>query len=44
MIKIKKYCKCGNYKPKSTKGVIVTDCKNCGGAKKPLVCGPQRGS
>lgn len=30
-----KYCKCGKYEPKSTKGLIDLKCKNCGGRKKP---------
>lgn len=31
-----KVCKCGNYKPTSTKGLIILKCKNCGG-EKPLI-------
>lgn len=33
-MKIKPYCNCGNYQPRSTKGVIIRDCKNCGGKRK----------
>ena len=40
---IPRYCKCGDYKPKSTRGVIDTSCRNCGGEKKPVVFGPPRG-
>ncbi len=34
MYPIKKTCNCGNYQPKSIKGVINYDCRNCGGEKK----------
>jgi hypothetical protein len=40
MVIITKYCECGNYQPISTSGVIMTECKNCGGSERPLVCGP----
>ncbi len=36
MVFISKQCTCGNYSPKSTKGVIVMDCKNCGGSPPQL--------
>ena len=29
-------CKCGNYKPISLKGVILSVCINCGGTK-PII-------
>jgi len=35
-LKISKECKCGEYEPKSSKGLIDTDCANCGG-KKPII-------
>lgn len=30
-----KYCNCGNYRPRSTDGLINTSCANCGGAYCP---------
>lgn len=33
---IEKKCTCGKYQPCSTKGIINTNCKNCGG-KKPII-------
>jgi hypothetical protein len=38
-IKVPRYCKCGKYKPRSTKGIIITTCRNCGGERKPVVFG-----
>lgn len=32
-LRISKVCHCGKYEPRSTKGVIILDCKNCGGTK-----------
>ena len=34
MMKRIKYCGCGKYKPRSTKGIIDLKCANCGGVKK----------
>lgn len=36
---IPSYCKCGNYKAKSTSGVIDLRCKNCGGEKNEPIFG-----
>jgi len=33
---IQKTCECGKYSPKSTRGVIDTSCKNCGGMQKQV--------
>lgn len=35
-VKFREVCKCGNYEPKSTKGVIDLRCKNCGGERPEL--------
>lgn len=35
--KEKKVCDCGNYRPKSTFGVMDFDCKNCGGTENKFV-------
>ena len=42
-LKIPRYCKCGKYKPRSTKGIIDRTCRNCGGTPKPKVFGPGSG-
>ena len=34
---IENICKCGKYKPISLKGLINTDCKNCGGKKAEMI-------
>ena len=30
------YCNCGKYTPRSTSGIINTDCSNCGGKKREV--------
>jgi hypothetical protein len=32
-LKFTRYCNCGNYQPKSSSGLINTNCRNCGGKK-----------
>lgn len=39
LIAIKKKCDCGFYQPTSTKGLIINDCKNCGGKPPTRVFG-----
>lgn len=34
-----KYCTCKNYKPRSTRGLIVLKCKHCNKHRKPRVYG-----
>lgn len=36
---LKKECDCGFYQPTSTKGLIINDCKNCGGKPPTIVFG-----
>ena len=36
---LKKECDCGFYQPTSTKGLIINDCKNCGGRPPKIVYG-----
>ena len=36
---VPRYCNCGKYKPKSTRGIIDRSCRNCGGKRKPVVFG-----
>lgn len=36
---VPRYCTCGKYKAKSRRGIIDTDCRNCGGERKPVVFG-----
>lgn len=42
-VKIPRYCKCGKYTPKSTKGIIDMSCRNCGGKPRPRRFGPPNG-
>lgn len=39
LIILKKQCDCGFYQPTSTKGLIINDCKNCGGKPPTRVFG-----
>ncbi len=39
LITLKIECTCGFYEPKSTKGLIITDCKNCGGKRLHITFG-----
>ena len=39
LIALKKECDCGFYQPTSTKGLIINDCKNCGGKPPTIIFG-----